>query len=153
MALNESETGTPPPTPEAPPRSLVHHHPVMRGLWLSLGIFFVLLGIIGALLPIMPTTIFLILAAGCFARSSPRLESWLMDHRHFGPPLRAWREQKAMSRAAKAMACGGMAMGFTMFVLLAHPHLLPACLVALPLLACAAYVLTRPAPRRRAPRL
>ncbi|WP_336297289.1 YbaN family protein [Sphingomonas sp. 7/4-4] len=69
-----------------------------RALWLALGWFFVLLGFVGALLPLMPTTIFLILAVGCFARSSPRLEAWLLDHRRFGPSLRAWRENGAIPR-------------------------------------------------------
>ena len=61
--------------------------------WLAMGWICVALGIIGALLPLMPTTIFLILAAGCFARSSPRLEAWLLDHPRVGPTLRAWRRR------------------------------------------------------------
>ena len=67
-----------------------------RPAWLGLGLFFVLLGFIGALLPLMPTTIFLILAAGCFARSSPRLENWLLTHPHFGHHIVAWREKGAI---------------------------------------------------------
>lgn len=62
----------------------------MRWLWFCAGWLMVALGFIGALLPVMPTTIFLIAAAGCFARSSPRFERWLLDHPRFGPPLVAW---------------------------------------------------------------
>ena len=77
---------------------------LIRASWLALGLFFVGLGIIGAILPLMPTTIFLILAAGCFARSSPRLEKWLLDHKVFGPTLRAWRADGAISRRASSAA-------------------------------------------------
>jgi len=115
-----------------------------RGLWIVLGFFFVGLGIIGALLPLMPTTIFLILAAGCFARSSPRFETWLLDHERFGPTLRAWRESGAISRSGKIAACTGMALGFGLFMLGAHPGPLLGFGVAAAMGACAAFVLTRP---------
>lgn len=129
--------------PDNQPKPL---HPIARGAWTALGFFFVLLGIIGALLPIMPTTIFLILAAGCFARSSPRFESWLLDHRHFGPTLRAWRQNGAISVRSKAAACGGMALGYGVFWFGVHPHTGLALLVGAVLAGCAAYVLTRPTP-------
>lgn len=120
---------------------------VLRVGWLLLGLAFVGLGLIGALLPLMPTTVFLILAAGCFARSSPKLERWLLDHPRLGPSLRAWRAERAIPRSAKIAACVGMAGGFLIFVLTAHPHLLPALCVAAVLGLCAAWILTRPAPR------
>jgi uncharacterized membrane protein YbaN (DUF454 family) len=135
-------TGTPEPTAGRKRRA------VARGAWLALGAVFVGLGLIGALLPLLPTTIFLILAAGCFARSSPRLEAWLLDHRQFGPSLRAWREQKAISRRNKIAACCGMAVGYALFILAARPQVVLELVVGAGMAACAAYVLTRPAPRR-----
>lgn len=120
-----------------------------RAMWLGLGFFFVALGFIGALLPLMPTTIFLILAAGCFARSSPRFEAWLLDHRQFGPTLRAWRAEGAIGRRAKAMACTGIAIGYALFWWGARPGLALGLIVATGMAACAAYILSRPAPGDR----
>lgn len=88
---------------------------MMRAIWLVLGCVMVALGVIGAFLPVMPTTIFLILAVGCFSRSSPRLEKWLLDSPTYGPSLRAWREQGAVSRKGKTYATLGMAVGYALF--------------------------------------
>lgn len=87
----------------------------MRIVLLCLGWFFVALGIIGAALPVMPTTPFLLLAVACFARSSPQLESWLMNHPTFGPPLKNWRERGAISRRAKMLAVSMMAASYAVF--------------------------------------
>lgn len=119
----------------------------MRMFWLCLGWVMVALGFIGAMLPVMPTTIFLILAVACFARSSPRFEQWLLRHPKYGPPLRLWREQGAISRKGKAFAAGGMAVGYALFFLGAHPGWKLAVGVGLFLAASAAWVLSRPAPR------
>jgi uncharacterized membrane protein YbaN (DUF454 family) len=116
----------------------------MRFVLLCLGWLFVGLGVIGAFLPIMPTTPFLLLAVGCFARSSPKLESWLMNHKTFGPPLRNWREKGAISRRAKIMAISLMAISYAGFWFGSHPAAWLAALVAAFMIGPAIFMLTRP---------
>jgi uncharacterized membrane protein YbaN (DUF454 family) len=115
-----------------------------RWAWFALGWVLVALGFIGALLPVMPTTIFLIGAAGCFARSSPRFETWLLDHKWFGPSLRRWRANRAIPLPAKMMAIGSMAGGYAIFVYGVRPPLWGGLVVGIAIAACALYVGTRP---------
>jgi uncharacterized membrane protein YbaN (DUF454 family) len=117
----------------------------MRIIYFSLGWVMVALGVIGLIMPLMPGVVFLIVAAWCFARSSPRLEAWLLDHPTFGKPLRDWRAAGAIPRSAKMMACVGMTIGFGVFWFSVHPSLPLAAGVAVMFLACAAYVVSRPA--------
>lgn len=121
---------------------------VLRAGWFALGCLLVALGLIGVVVPLMPTTVFLIFAAACFARSSPRLEAWLLNHPRFGPALCAWREERAISRRAKIAACIGMTAGFIVFVVAAHPHLALALGVAAMLGLTGAWIVFRPAPGR-----
>ena len=118
--------------------------PIQRWGWFMLGWAMVALGIIGAMLPIMPTTIFMILAAGCFSHSSPRFESWLLDHRWFGGPIRRWRASRAIPRKAKILAIGSMTGGYGVMLATAQPFWWVDLIVASALIACAAYVGTRP---------
>lgn len=117
---------------------------MIRYVYLVLGLVFVALGFIGIFLPVLPTTPFLILAAACFARSSPRLENWLLSHPRFGPLLRAWREHGAIPRKAKMMALAGTSLGFLMFWAGSKPGPLLMAAVALVMLSGLAYVFSRP---------
>ena len=65
------------------------------------GWFFVILGVIGAALPLLPTTPFLILALACFGKSSPRFHSMLLNNKWFGPPLKQWESSKTIRRKIK----------------------------------------------------
>jgi uncharacterized membrane protein YbaN (DUF454 family) len=116
----------------------------MRIVYFCMGCIMVALGVIGAVTPLLPTTIFLIAAAWCFTRSSPRLEAWLLNHPRFGKTLRDWRSHGAISRPAKLMACAGMTFGFVVFWFSAHPSMLLAAGVAVLLSICAGYVVSRP---------
>lgn len=105
-----------------------------------------MLGIIGIVTPLLPTTIFLILAAWCFGKSSPRLEAWMLNHPRFGPSLRRWREQGAIPRRAKWMAVTGMSIGYALFWMQVRPGWMLASVVGVFLLGSAIYVVSRPEP-------
>lgn len=65
---------------------------------LVLGWVFVILGILGMILPLLPTTVFILCAGWCFSRSSERFHHWLFNHPKFGPLLRAWHSGEGISR-------------------------------------------------------
>lgn len=75
-----------------------------RQLYLVLGCACFLLGALGAVVPLLPTTPFLLLAAACWARSSTRFHGWLLRHRVFGPTLRAWETHRALPPGVKPRA-------------------------------------------------
>jgi uncharacterized membrane protein YbaN (DUF454 family) len=94
---------------------------VARAGWLVTGLALVAIGFVGIFVPLLPTTDFLLLALPCFARSSPRLEAWLLNNPRFGPGLRAWRKNGAVPRQAKIMAWTGMGVGYVLFWLHVRP--------------------------------
>lgn len=61
-------------------------------------------GVVGAFLPILPTTPFILLAAFCFSRSSPRLHRWLREHQIFGKLVQDWEEKGSVARKPKLIA-------------------------------------------------
>ena len=79
-------------------------NPLAKLMWISLGSLFVGLGAIGVIVPGLPTTPFLILAAACYIRSSQRLYDWLISNKRFGPYLKDYREGKGIPRKAKRVA-------------------------------------------------
>lgn len=84
----------------------------MRALWFSFGVLSVLIGFAGIVLPLVPTTPLMILAAACFAKSSPRLHNWLWNHRIFGPAIQDWHHNRAIPVKAKIAALTAMAAAF-----------------------------------------
>ncbi len=115
---------------------------MVRAFYLAGGFLSLVLGAVGAFLPLLPTVPFVILAAFCFARSSPRLERRLLDDPRFGPSIRRWRENGAISRTGKRAALAAFAFSATV-ALIASPF--PWSLVAL--VACATgacWIWTRP---------
>lgn len=90
----------------------------MRVVYLLLGLASIGLGILGAVLPIMPTVPFLILAAWCFGKSNPVWEQRLLDHPRFGSHIRAWRERGAIARIGKMGATFAFAASITLGLIL-----------------------------------
>lgn len=77
---------------------------ILKWLLVAAGILAVGLGMLGIFVPVLPTTPFLLLAAACFVRSSPRLYAWLIHHKWFGNYIRHYREHRAVTVRAKAVA-------------------------------------------------
>ncbi len=82
----------------------IHTNKFTRVLLITAGWFLVTLGVIGIFLPVMPTTIFLILAAAAFARSSEKFYNWLINNKHLGKFIRDYREHRGMPVRAKVIA-------------------------------------------------
>lgn len=117
----------------------------MRMFWLSLGIASVGLAGLGAVLPLLPTTPFLLVAAFAFARSSPRAEAWLVNHPHFGPLIANWRLYGSISPRVKLIASLFMAAALSLSFALGFAAWIIA-LQAAVLGLVATFILTRPNP-------
>ncbi len=115
----------------------------VRALWLTLGLVSTACGIAGVVLPLVPTTPFLLLSAYAFARSSPRLHNWLVTHPQLGPPIAHWNRHGAISRRPKMAAVAVMAATFMTSMFLGVSGTILATQAAV-LGGAAAFVLTRP---------
>lgn len=122
-----------------------------RLVYLAVGWVMLGLGVAGAVLPLLPATPFLLAAAGCFSRSSPRMATWLLDHPMLGPPLRAWQSDGAIATPAKLLAMASMASGYGLTLHFHRIGPIAAAGLALLLLTVAIFILTRPSPRSSHP--
>jgi uncharacterized membrane protein YbaN (DUF454 family) len=85
-------------------------------LYVGLGCLFVGLGVLGAFLPVLPTTPFLLVALWAFSLSSKRLETWLLAHPRFGPRLVAWRAHRVVPWPVKLTAWGSMIVSLALMI-------------------------------------
>ncbi len=100
------------------PSAQTHRSRSARIGYAALGLTSTGLGILGAFLPVMPTTCFLLLALWAFSKSSPKLHSWLWHHPRLGAPLRRWQEHRCIPMSAKIAAMLSMS-GSLAFVIIA----------------------------------
>ncbi len=102
---------SPSPLPPSPPATGKADRPLPAGwrwLLLAAGFVCVALGVLGVFLPLLPTTPFLLVAAACFARSSPRFHAWLLANRTFGPLIYQWESKRTIPRKTKWIAIAMM---------------------------------------------
>lgn len=100
-------------------------------LWLA-GSVALALGLIGVVLPGLPTTPFVLLAAACYAKASPRLHGWLLNHRFMGPMVRDWETHRSLTRRSKIVAQVSMVVmvGLSAWGLRERPVVLAIVLIA-----------------------
>lgn len=110
-----------PPTssPAVPPRRALS--PLARWAYAAAAVLCLALGVVGLVVPGLPSTVFILLASAAAARSSPRLHHWLWQHRWFGPMLRDWAQGGRVSRRSKWHATLAMAMSAALLWLVPVP--------------------------------
>lgn len=114
-------------------------------VWFLVGCLGLLLGIAGIFVPLLPATPFLLIAAYGFARSSPRIHAWLVEHPYMGALIQNWRKHGAIGRRDKVLA--GIAMIATILISVwAGVGAGYLAIQALALCGAAAFVFTRPSP-------
>lgn len=117
----------------------------LRLLWFVCGLTALALAGLGVILPLLPTTPFLLLAAFAFARSSERFHQWLLTHRLFGPIINNWQQHGAISRRAKWLSLISIIAIFSLSIIL-NVRLSVLTIQAIVLTAVAAFIISRPTP-------
>lgn len=119
----------------------------MRAVYLLLGFLFFALGAVGAVVPGLPTTVFMLLALWAFARSSERFHHWLYHHRLFGPPLQEWQNHRVIPLRAKVLAVTMMTGSLVYLVFFTHIQVWLKVVTALVMLYGAWFILSKPSSR------
>ncbi|MCK8515828.1 YbaN family protein [Methylonatrum kenyense] len=114
-----------------------------RYCWCLFGTACVGVGAVGVIVPLLPTTPFLLLAAWAYARGSERWRLWLVNHPRLGPCIRAWQQSRAIPRRAKGLAIVSLLFSLVVALWLALPPVALAAQAAA-LLAVAIFLLSRP---------
>lgn len=85
----------------------------VRAIYVAAGFAFVAIGLLGIVLPVLPATPFMLLAAACFARGSERFYRWLLNNKTFGPTIREWRQHRSIPYRTKVFAIALMSLTLT----------------------------------------
>jgi len=125
------------------PPNLISQNIAVRWLLLLLGWFMIVLGVIGILVPGMPTTVFLIAAVWAFSRSSMRFQRWLWLHPKLGPPVRNWYSYRVIPIKAKILALVMMSMSFGLMVYVSRDDIMMPLLLGCVLVPVGFYICTR----------
>ena len=118
-----------------------------RTLYFILGWLFFAVGAVGALLPVLPTTPFMLLSLWAFSRSSQRFHDWLFNHPLFGPPLQQWTQYRVIPLAAKVMSVSMMLASCTYLAFFSTIHEGFKLAAILPMLYGMYFILTKPSTR------
>jgi uncharacterized membrane protein YbaN (DUF454 family) len=113
----------------------------------ALGVAFVGLGFLGVFLPLLPTTPFLLLALACFARSSPVIHDWLINHRMLGPYIVDWERDRSIPFGAKITSVAMMSASFAWLTLGTNAPAIAIWMTGAILICVAVYIVTRPTSR------
>ncbi len=120
---------------------------LLRQLYLCVGYGSLAVAVLGVVLPLLPTTPFLLLAVWAFSRSDPRLVEWVLRQPYLGPLLRDWREEGAIPLSAKCFALATLITSWLLVATTATTALVPIILGAV-MGSVAVYIVTRPLPGR-----
>lgn len=116
----------------------------MKICYFILAWVFFALGAIGVVLPVLPTTPFMILALWAFAKSSKRFHNWLYRHRLFGPPLQKWEEHRVIPLSAKILSISMMTASFAYIVFFRQLNIYIILFTAIVMLYGMWFILTKP---------
>lgn len=125
---DEAEPAPPSNTPVGAEVSAKASLPV-RGIFAAIGTISLAFGVIGIFVPVLPTTPFVLLAAACYARASPRLYGWLLGQPALGPIITDWRRSRSLPPGVKRRALVLVALTFAVSIAFADEPLVRAALM------------------------
>ncbi len=114
-----------------------------RWALITFGWINVVVGLIGVVVPGLPTTIFLIIAFWAFSKSSARFQNWIWTHPRFGPTIRHWHNHRVIPRRAKILAVSMMTLSFSYLTVFVAQSMVMPMIMALIMVPSAIYVVTR----------
>lgn len=116
-------------------------------IWRMVGMLSVAIGIVNAFIPLLPTTVFLLIGVWAYGRGDPAMRQRLLNHPRYGTALTLWVDKRQISRRGKLASCCGIALSATFTLAMIGPHKPIGWAIAGGLLALCVYLLTRAEPQ------